>query len=347
MERELSRNGQVFYLYNRVATIYQKAEQLEMMMPDARIAVAHGQMSERELEETMLGFINGEYDILVTTTIIETGVDVPNANTLIIEDADRFGLSQLYQLRGRVGRSNRISYAYFLHAPNKVLTEVAEQRLQAIKEFTELGSGFKIAMRDLNIRGAGNLLGKQQHGFIDSVGYDLYSEMLQQAVNEKRGIKEEETVPQLEIDVEIDAYIPAEYIREEQAKIEFYKKLRSVTTEQELIDVQDEMTDRYGEYPEAVDHLMKIVEIKVNALSFGIVQVRDTGKSIELEASEATTTKVNGERLFKATESFGRDLKIEYKDNKLTFILKKQSNWLSALVQLSYQIQEGIMMDGE
>ncbi|TDM28589.1 transcription-repair coupling factor [Macrococcoides caseolyticum] len=347
MERELSRNGQVFYLYNRVATIYQKAEQLEMMMPDARIAVAHGQMSERELEETMLGFINGEYDILVTTTIIETGVDVPNANTLIIEDADRFGLSQLYQLRGRVGRSNRISYAYFLHAPNKVLTEVAEQRLQAIKEFTELGSGFKIAMRDLNIRGAGNLLGKQQHGFIDSVGYDLYSEMLQQAVNEKRGIKEEETVPQLEIDVEIDAYIPAEYIREEQAKLEFYKKLRSVTTEQELIDVQDEMTDRYGEYPEAVDHLMKIVEIKVNALSFGIVQVRDTGKSIELEASEATTTKVNGERLFKATESFGRDLKIEYKDNKLTFILKKQSNWLSALVQLSYQIQEGIMMDGE
>lgn len=347
MERELSRSGQVFYLYNRVATIYQKAEQLEMMMPDARIAVAHGQMSERELEETMLGFINGEYDILVTTTIIETGVDVPNANTLIIEDADRFGLSQLYQLRGRVGRSNRISYAYFLHAPNKVLTEVAEQRLQAIKEFTELGSGFKIAMRDLNIRGAGNLLGKQQHGFIDSVGYDLYSEMLQQAVNEKRGIKEETTVPQLEIDVEIDAYIPAEYIREEQAKIEFYKKLRSVTTEQELIDVQDEMTDRYGEYPEAVDHLMKIVEIKVNALSFGIVQVRDTGKTIELEASEATTTKVNGERLFKATESFGRDLKIEFKGNKLTFILKKQANWLSALVQLSHQIQEGIMMDGE
>lgn len=347
MERELSRNGQVFYLYNRAATIYQKAEQLEMMMPDARIAVAHGQMSERELEETMLGFINGEYDILVTTTIIETGVDVPNANTLIIEDADRFGLSQLYQLRGRVGRSNRISYAYFLHAPNKVLTEVAEQRLQAIKEFTELGSGFKIAMRDLNIRGAGNLLGKQQHGFIDSVGYDLYSEMLQQAVNEKRGIKEETILPQLEIDVEIDAYIPAEYIREEQAKIEFYKKLRSVTTEQELMDVQDEMTDRFGEYPEAVDHLMKIVEIKVNALNFGIIQVKDIGKTIELESSEATTSRINGERLFKATESFGRDLKIEFKNNKITFILKKNANWLLSLVQLSQCIQEGIMMDGE
>ncbi|WP_312040180.1 transcription-repair coupling factor [Macrococcoides bohemicum] len=347
MERELARNGQVFYLYNRVASIYQKAEQLEMMMPDARIAVAHGQLSERELEETMLRFINGEYDILVTTTIIETGVDVPNANTLIIEDADRFGLSQLYQLRGRVGRSNRISYAYFLHAPNKVLTEVAEQRLQAIKEFTELGSGFKIAMRDLNIRGAGNLLGRQQHGFIDSVGYDLYSEMLQQAVNEKRGIKQVEEVPQLEIEVEVDAYIPADYIREEQAKIEFYKKLRSVTTESELMDIQDEMTDRYGEYPEAVDQLMKIVEIRINALAFGIVNVKDTGKSVVLESSIATTNKINGERLFKATEVFGRDLKIEYKDNIMTFKLKKNANWLAALVQLTHQIQEGIEIDGE
>ncbi len=166
LKRELSRDGQVFYLYNKVQSIYEKREQLQMLMPDANIAVAHGQMTERDLEETMLSFINNEYDILVTTTIIETGVDVPNANTLIIEDADRFGLSQLYQLRGRVGRSSRIGYAYFLHPANKVLTETAEDRLQAIKEFTELGSGFKIAMRDLNIRGAGNLLGKQQHGFI-------------------------------------------------------------------------------------------------------------------------------------------------------------------------------------
>jgi transcription-repair coupling factor (superfamily II helicase) len=172
LERELSREGQVFYLYNKVQSIYEKREQLQMLMPDASIGVAHGQMTERDLEETMIGFINHEYDILVTTTIIETGVDVPNANTLIIEEADRFGLSQLYQLRGRVGRSSRIGYAYFLHPANKVLTETAEDRLQAIKEFTELGSGFKIAMRDLNIRGAGNLLGKQQHGFIDSVGFD-------------------------------------------------------------------------------------------------------------------------------------------------------------------------------
>ncbi len=347
MDRELARNGQVFYLYNRVQTIYQKAEQLEMMLPSARIAVAHEQMSERELEETMLAFINGEYDVLVTTTIIETGVDVPNANTLIIEDADKFGLSQLYQLRGRVGRSNRISYAYFLHAPNKVLTEVAEQRLQAIKEFTELGSGFKIAMRDLNIRGAGNLLGRQQHGFIDAVGYDLYSEMLQQAVNEKRGIEVKEEVPDIEIDVQVDAYIPAEYIREEQAKIEFYKKLRSIETEQELMDVQDELTDRYGDYPVEVDRLLKIVKVRINALMFGIVRVKETGKEIEIMVSEASTAKVDGAKLFKDTESFGRELTISVSENKMKLVLKKRGNWLQSLVQLTDVIQGSLKIDEE
>ncbi|TDM07227.1 transcription-repair coupling factor [Macrococcus lamae] len=347
MDRELARNGQVFYLHNRVQTIYQKAEQLEMMLPDARIAVAHGQMSERELEETMLSFINGEFDILVTTTIIETGVDVPNANTLIIEDADRFGLSQLYQLRGRVGRSNRISYAYFLHAPNKVLTEVAEQRLQAIKEFTELGSGFKIAMRDLNIRGAGNLLGREQHGFIDAVGYDLYTEMLQQAVNEKRGIETRQEVPDIEIDVQVDAYIPAEYIREEQAKIEFYKKLRLVESEQGLIDVQDELTDRYGDYPVEVERLLKIVKIRINALVFGIVNVKETPKDIEILVSEVSTARVDGERLFKDTETFGRDLKISVTGNQMKLVLKKRGNWLQSLVQLTDNIQESLKLDEE
>ena len=186
IERELSRGGQVFYLHNRVDTIYSKQAHVEMLVPDASVGVMHAKMTEKQIEETMLDFVNGEFDVLVTTTIIETGVDVPNANTLIIEDADRFGLSQLYQLRGRVGRSNRISYAYLFHQPNKVLTEVAEKRLEAIKEYTELGSGFKIAMRDLNIRGAGNLLGKNQSGFIDSVGYELYSDMLESAVQENR-----------------------------------------------------------------------------------------------------------------------------------------------------------------
>ena len=211
-----------YSIYTTEFNPFMKSEQLQMLMPDANIAVAHGQMTERDLEETMLSFINGEFDILVTTTIIETGVDVPNANTLIIEEADRFGLSQLYQLRGRVGRSSRIGYAYFLHSANKVLTETAEERLQAIKEFTELGSGFKIAMRDLNIRGAGNLLGKQQHGFIDSVGFDLYSQMLEEAVNENVELKKKNQMHQ-KMELNLDAYLPAEYIQNEQAKLKFIK----------------------------------------------------------------------------------------------------------------------------
>lgn len=345
IERELSRNGQVFYLYNRVQTIYQKQEQLEMMLPNARIGVAHGQMSERELEETMLAFINGEYDVLVTTTIIETGVDVPNANTLIIEDSDRFGLSQLYQLRGRVGRSNRISYAYFLHAPNKVLTEVAEQRLQAIKEFTELGSGFKIAMRDLNIRGAGNLLGRQQHGFIDSVGYDLYTEMLQEAVNEKRGIEQTEEKPQIEIDLHVDAYLPADYIGEEQAKIELYKKIRFIENEQELLDIQDELMDRFGDFPLEVERLLQIVKVKINALFFGIEEVKEQPKTIELTISKKSTERVDGARLFKDTEQFGRELHIVMKDGKIHLSLRKTGNWLQTLVRLTDVIQGSLVLE--
>src|SRR5690606_5633852 len=209
---EMARNGQVYYLFNRVQGIYQMAEQISDLVPDARVAVCHGQMSEQELESTILDFLDGQYDVLVSTTIIETGVDIPNVNTLIVHDADRMGLAQLYQLRGRVGRSNRVAYAYFLYQRNKVLTDVAENRLQAIKEFTELGSGFKIAMRDLSIRGAGNLLGAQQHGFIDSVGFDMYSKMLEEAIEEKRGNGKEEDVPDVEVTLHTDAFFPDSFI---------------------------------------------------------------------------------------------------------------------------------------
>lgn len=345
LERELSRGGQAFYLYNRVQSIYQKSEQLSMLMPNARIGVAHGQMTERELEETMLNFVDGEYDILVTTTIIETGVDVPNANTLIIEDANRFGLSQLYQLRGRVGRSSRIGYAYFLHEQNKVLTEVAEQRLQAIKEFTELGSGFKIAMRDLNIRGAGNLLGSQQHGFIDSVGYDLYSQMLEEAVNVKRGIEPESEVPQLEVDIKIDAYIPAEYIKNEQAKIEMYKKLRSITTQTQLEDIQDELIDRFGEYPVEVQRLLDVVEVRLNGIHFGITEIKEVAKVIQLTASEYTTNHLKGDVLFKVTEPLGRKLKIAVSNNQMVFKLQKSKQWLDDLKFLTNVINESLVDD--
>ncbi|HDT8450712.1 TPA: transcription-repair coupling factor [Staphylococcus pseudintermedius] len=347
LERELSRDGQVFYLYNRVSSIYEKREQLQMLMPDASIGVAHGQLPERDLEETMLDFINGEYDILVTTTIIETGVDVPNANTLIIEDADRFGLSQLYQLRGRVGRSSRIGYAYFLHATNRVLNEVAEERLQAIKEFTELGSGFKIAMRDLNIRGAGNLLGKQQHGFIDSVGFDLYSQMLEEAVNEKRGIKEETPVPELELDLKLDAYLPAEYIRNEQAKIEIYKKLRATESMEQLMDIKDELLDRFNAYPTEVEQLLDSVEIKVHLLHVGVQSVKDTGKTIEILLTPKGTNDIDGEALFKNTIALGRAMKVGVQDGCMKVTLTKGKQWLESLKFLAKTLEESLRLPHE
>ncbi|MEB8123045.1 transcription-repair coupling factor [Staphylococcus xylosus] len=348
LERELSRDGQVFYLYNKVQSIYEKREQLQMLMPDANIGVAHGQMNERDLEETMLSFINHEYDIIVTTTIIETGVDVPNANTLIIEDADRFGLSQLYQLRGRVGRSSRIGYAYFLHPTNKVLSETAEDRLQAIKEFTELGSGFKIAMRDLNIRGAGNLLGKQQHGFIDSVGFDLYSQMLEEAVNEKRGVTDEkQDAPEVEIELNIDAYLPAEYIQNEQAKIEIYKKLRKIETEAQLMDVKDELIDRFNDYPVEVERLLEMMEIKVYALHAGVTLIKDIGKKVEIYLSEKGTTDINGETLFKQTQPLGRSMKVGVQDGKMKVTLNKTSTWFDNLKFLAKCLEESMVISDE
>lgn len=218
IERELARGGQVYFLYNRVEDIERKADEISMLVPDARVTYAHGKMNESELESVMLSFLEGQHDVLVSTTIIETGVDIPNVNTLIVFDADRMGLSQLYQLRGRVGRSNRVAYAYFAYKRDKVLSEVAEKRLQAIKEFTELGSGFKIAMRDLSIRGAGNLLGAEQHGFIDSVGFDLYSQMLKDAIEQRRGTDGVENTVNVEIDLEVDAYLPDAYISDSKQK---------------------------------------------------------------------------------------------------------------------------------
>ncbi|REH77090.1 transcription-repair coupling factor [Staphylococcus felis] len=344
LERELSRNGQVFYLYNRVQSIYEKRAQLQMLMPDASIGVAHGQLSERDLEEAMLDFINGEYDILVTTTIIETGVDVPNANTLIIEEADRFGLSQLYQLRGRVGRSSRIGYAYFLHPMNKVLNEVAEERLQAIKEFTELGSGFKIAMRDLNIRGAGNLLGKQQHGFIDSVGFDLYAQMLEEAVNEKRGIKEETQAPDIEMNLRLDAYLPAEYIRNEQAKIEIYKKLRAAESMNQLRDIKDELMDRFNDYPTEVARLLDSVEIKIHLLHVGVQHVKDNGKAIDILLTPQGTENIDGEALFKNSEALGRSMKVGVENKCMKVSLTKGKVWLDNLKFLAKILEESMRL---
>lgn len=261
--REMDRGGQVYYLYNKVDTIEKKVSELQELIPEASIGFVHGQMSEIRLENTLLDFIEGQYDILVTTTIIETGVDIPNANTLFIENADHMGLSTLYQLRGRVGRSNRIAYAYLMYRPDKTLTEVSEKRLEAIKGFTELGSGFKIAMRDLSIRGAGNLLGSSQSGFIDSVGFELYSQLLEEAIAKKNGTDKKREKGNAELILQIDAYLPDEYISDEyisdeRHKIEIYKRIRQIDNRVNYEELQDELIDRFGEYPDVVAYLLEI-----------------------------------------------------------------------------------------
>jgi len=256
--REMDRGGQVYYLYNKVDTIEKKVSELQELIPEASIGFVHGQMSEIRLENTLLDFIEGQYDILVTTTIIETGVDIPNANTLFIENADHMGLSTLYQLRGRVGRSNRIAYAYLMYRPDKTLTGVSEKRLEAIKGFTELGSGFKIAMRDLSIRGAGNLLGSSQSGFIDSVGFELYSQLLEEAIAKKNGTDKKREKGNAELILQIDAYLPDEYISDERHKIEIYKRIRQIDNRVNYEELQDELIDRFGEYPDVVAYLLEI-----------------------------------------------------------------------------------------
>ncbi|WP_137597990.1 transcription-repair coupling factor [Paucilactobacillus kaifaensis] len=260
--REIQRGGQVYYLHNRVADIEKTVAEIQMLVPEARVGYIHGQMTESQLEGVLYDFVRGEYDVLVTTSIIETGVDIPNVNTLFVENADRMGLAQLYQIRGRIGRSNRVAYGYFMYQPNKVLTEVSEKRLAAIRDFTELGSGFKIAMRDLSIRGAGNLLGKQQHGFIDSVGYDLYSQMLADAVAIKQGKKVTQKTDS-EIELGIEAYLPSEYIEDQRQKIEIYKEIRKAENEDQLTETQGDLIDRFGDYPVQVENLLVIGKIKL------------------------------------------------------------------------------------
>ncbi|ACL77382.1 transcription-repair coupling factor [Ruminiclostridium cellulolyticum] len=294
--REMARDGQVFYMYNRVRGIDLKAQEIRKMIPDARVAVAHGKMNEKELEDVMYGFINGEYDVLVCTTIIESGLDMPNVNTIVVEDADRMGLSQLYQIRGRVGRSNRLAYAYITYKKDKVLSEVAEKRLQAIKEFTEFGSGFRIAMRDLEIRGAGNLLGSEQHGHLETVGYEMYCKLLDEAVQELSGKEVRTTDEEMAVDLNVNAYIDNEYISSEEQKIDMYKKIAAIQNENDVIDLKDELIDRYGDIPEEVENLMDIAYIKALAVEcgfIGIVQKDDT-ILFQLRKSASTVSKYLG-----------------------------------------------------
>ncbi|KAA6470882.1 transcription-repair coupling factor [Bacillus swezeyi] len=343
IERELARGGQVYFLYNRVEDIERKAEEISMLVPDAKVAYAHGKMTENELESVMLNFLEGESDVLVSTTIIETGVDIPNVNTLIVYDADKMGLSQLYQLRGRVGRSNRVAYAYFTYRKDKVLTEVAEKRLQAIKEFTELGSGFKIAMRDLTIRGAGNLLGAQQHGFIDSVGFDLYSQMLKEAIEARKGDVPQAEKFEPEIDLELDAYIPQTYVTDGKQKIDMYKRFRSVATIEEKSELQDEMMDRFGEYPKEVEYLFAIAEMKVYAIRERVELIKQEKDAVRLTIDEKASSEIDGQKLFELGSKYGRQIGLGMEGKKLKISIqvknRKPEEWLETLLEILKGLQ--------
>ncbi|WP_297816065.1 transcription-repair coupling factor [uncultured Lactobacillus sp.] len=299
--REMRRNGQIFFLHNRIDDIDKVVSQLQELIPEAKIEYIHGRMSENQLEDIMYRFVKNEFDILVTTTIIETGVDMPNVNTLIVEDADRYGLSQLYQLRGRIGRSARLAYAYFLYQPNKVLTEVGEKRLSAIRDFTELGSGFKIAMRDLSIRGAGNMLGQQQHGFIDSVGYDLYSQMLDEAVKKRKGEKIA-VKTNAEVQFNFEAYIPDEYISDQEQKIEFYKRIKEIDDRKQADDIADELIDRFGDYPAAVENLLNVSALKSDADKAQALSVVQKDNHVQIIFNNKASQELEGPNVFKALE---------------------------------------------
>lgn len=303
--RELARDGQVYYVYNRVNDIADVAGRIQSLVPDANVAFAHGQMKERELEDIMYDFINGDIDVLVSTTIIETGLDIPNANTMIIQDADRFGLSQLYQLRGRVGRSNRMAYAFLLYQRDKLLKEVAEKRLSAICEFTDLGSGIKIAMRDLEIRGAGNLLGEAQSGHMEAVGYDLYCKMLNEAVRQLKGGPEAETFTTL-IDLNVDAYIPEYYIKNEYQKLDIYKRIAAIESEEELEDMTEELIDRFGDIPKKVQQLLVIASLKSLAHSVYVTAIEQKGEEIRFTMYEKA--KIDPSGIPKFLDSYKNDL---------------------------------------
>ncbi|RXI20995.1 transcription-repair coupling factor [Pediococcus pentosaceus] len=342
--REMRRNGQVFYLHNRVQDIEKVVAEIEALVPEARVGYIHGQMTEKQLEDILFEFIAGEYDVLVTTTIIETGIDIPNANTLFVENADHMGLSQLYQLRGRIGRSSRVAYAYFLYQKNRVLTELGEKRLEAIKDFTELGSGFKIAMRDLSIRGAGNLLGKQQHGFIDSVGYDLYSQMLADAVKKKQG-KKVKRRSDSEISLGIEGFLPSSYIEDEQQKIEFYKRLRQANSHEEVVDIQDDMLDCFGDYPAEVDNLLQITDLKIIADQVQVERITRKDSILTVTMTRAASQKLTGEQIFEALSVTRLRATVAESDAKMHIKLviqprMTQKDWFTQLFNYIEKLKE-------
>lgn len=335
INRELRRGGQVYYVYNRVTDIADVALRIAKLVPDARVDFAHGQMSERELENVMYSFVNGDIDVLVSTTIIETGLDISNVNTMIIHDSDRYGLSQLYQLRGRIGRSNRTAYAFLMYRKNVMLKETAEKRLAAIREYTDLGSGFKIAMRDLELRGAGNLLGAQQHGHMNAVGYDLYCKMLNEAVKEAKGIHTLEDF-ETSVDLNVDAYIPDSYISNEFQKLDIYKRIAGIETQQDYDDMLEELLDRFGEPGKAVLNLLAIAKLKAIAHQGYVTEIKQTGKTVRFTLYEKA--RLNTEGFPALMQKYRRGLQFK-NEQEPKFILEPQGNLILALTEFAEELK--------
>lgn len=335
INRELRRGGQVYYVYNRVTDIADVALRIAKLVPDARVDFAHGQMSERELENVMYSFVNGDIDVLVSTTIIETGLDISNVNTMIIHDSDRYGLSQLYQLRGRIGRSNRTAYAFLMYRKNVMLKETAEKRLAAIREYTDLGSGFKIAMRDLELRGAGNLLGAQQHGHMNAVGYDLYCKMLNEAVKEAKGIHTMEDF-ETSVDLNVDAYIPDSYISNEFQKLDIYKRIAGIETQQDYDDMLEELLDRFGEPGKAVLNLLTIAKLKAIAHQGYVTEIKQTGKTVRFTLYEKA--RLNTEGFPALMQKYRRGLQFK-NEQEPKFILEPQGNLILSLTEFAEELK--------
>ena len=335
INRELRRGGQVYYVYNRVTDIADVALRIAKLVPDARVDFAHGQMSERELENVMYSFVNGDIDVLVSTTIIETGLDISNVNTMIIHDSDRYGLSQLYQLRGRIGRSNRTAYAFLMYRQNVMLKETAEKRLAAIREYTDLGSGFKIAMRDLELRGAGNLLGAQQHGHMNAVGYDLYCKMLNEAVKEAKGIHTMEDF-ETSVDLNVDAYIPDSYISNEFQKLDIYKRIAGIETQQDYDDMLEELLDRFGEPGKAVLNLLAIAKLKAIAHQGYVTEIKQTGKTVRFTLYEKA--RLNTEGFPALMQKYRRGLQFK-NEQEPKFILESQGNLILVLTEFAEELK--------
>ena len=342
IEKELARKGQVFYLYNNVEEIYNVARKIQNLVDGVRVKVAHGKMDREEIEDVMNSFIEKEVDILVCTTIVETGIDIPNANTMIIDNAQNFGLSQLYQIKGRVGRSETLAYAYLMIPAKRQLSEIADKRLKAIKEFAKLGSGYKIAMRDLTIRGAGDLLGAKQSGFIDTVGIDMYMEMLEEAINKQKGIVKEKEVVTPRANINIDGYIPKEFVNEDYDKISMYQDIDKIYTKEDLFRYKAKIMDEYGRLPAAFDNLFnkRRLELLINELH--IEKYKEVKGQYEITFTKEFSDMVDGVKLFGICTTISRDITLKYVNQKIIVLLPKVKDPVSLAIEVMERSKEAL-----